>query len=491
MKILNDLLEDIQILDIKGNIDAPVSSLSLNSKEIEPNSLFIAISGNITDGHNFIEEVIGKGATTIIYEKDLPKYKNDINYIKVLDTHEAVGVIANNFYGNPSRSLKLIGVTGTNGKTTTATLLHQLFRKLGHKAGMIGTIVNKVNNKEYEASRTTPDAISLNKLLREMVNEGCEYCFMEVSSHSVSEKRLSGISFVGGIFTNLTLDHLDYHKTLENYAEAKKKFFDMLPISGFAIANIDDEKGEYMLSTTKAKTYTLSLKKSTDSSGNEVNFNERIETKLLGEFNAYNILGIYAVAVLLGEDNEKVKETIKQLDGAPGRFQAIKSENGIIGIVDYAHTPDALENVLRTINQIRNQPNPGGLANQTPGVWGKIISVIGCGGDRDKSKRPIMARIGYEMSDLLILTSDNPRSEKPEDILNDMQKGLPLDHENKVEIIVDRHMAIEKACFLALAGDYVLIAGKGHEKYQEVNGLKTYFDDMEELEKYLQILKIN
>lgn len=465
MKILNNLLEDIQILDIKGNIDAPVSSISLSSKEIEPHALFIAISGNVTDGHNFIDEVIEKGATVIVYEKDLPKYKENINYIKVKDTHEAVGIIANNFYEYPSRSLKLVGVTGTNGKTTTVTLLHQLFRELGHKVGMIGTIVNKVNDKEYEASRTTPDAISLNRVLREMIDEGCEYCFMEVSSHSVSEKRLVGISFIGGIFTNLTLDHLDYHKTLDNYAEAKKGFFDMLPVTGFAIANIDDPKGEYMLSTTKAKTYTLSLKQVAD-------FNERIESKLLGEFNAYNILGIYAVAVLLGQDTTRVKGIIKDLDGAPGRFQAIKSDSGITGIVDYAHTPDALENVLKTIDGIR--------------VKGKLISVIGCGGDRDKSKRPIMAKIGYDMSDVLIMTSDNPRSEKPEDILNDMQKGLPLDHENKVEIIVDRHMAIQKACEIAKSGDYILVAGKGHEKYQEVNGLKTYFDDVDELEKYLK-----
>jgi UDP-N-acetylmuramoyl-L-alanyl-D-glutamate--2,6-diaminopimelate ligase len=305
----------------------------------------------------------------------------------------------------------------------------------------------------------------LNKLLAEMVDEGCEYCFMEVSSHSVSEKRIEGLSFIGGIFTNLTLDHLDYHKTLENYCDAKKTFFDMLPSSGFAIANIDDERGEYMLSTTKAQKYTLSLKKKAD-------FNERLETKLIGEFNAYNILSIYTCAVLLGQDREKVKEIIKKLLPVAGRFQYMKSKNGITGIVDYAHTPDALENVLRTINEMKGN--------------GKVIAVVGCGGDRDKSKRPIMAHIGYDMSDILILTSDNPRTEKPEDILNDMQKGFPLDDGDKVEIIIDRHMAIQKACSEAKAGDFILVAGKGHENYQEVNGIKSHFDDMEELEKYFK-----
>jgi len=298
-----------------------------------------------------------------------------------------------------------------------------------------------------------------------MVGKGCEYCFMEVSSHSVCEKRISGLSFVGGIFTNLTLDHLDYHKTFDNYCDAKKGFFDIVPATGFVVSNIDDEKGEYMLSTTKAHTYTLSLKKSAD-------FNERLETKLIGEFNSYNVLGVYAAAVLIGQNKIKVKEIIKTLEPVAGRFQYIKSENNITGIVDYAHTPDALENVLKTANNMKGN--------------GKLIAVIGCGGDRDKSKRPIMARIGYDMSDILILTSDNPRTERPEDILNDMQKGLPLDGIDKVEIIIDRHMAIQKACELAKKGDFILIAGKGHENYQEVNGLKTHFDDMEELQKYLK-----
>lgn len=471
MKILSDIVEDIKILESHGNLDARVSSMSIDSRNIEPNSCFVALVGNVVDGHTFINDVIKKGATSIVYEKDPKEFRDGISYIKVADSHMAVGIIASNFYGNPSRKMKLVGVTGTNGKTTTVTLLHQLFRDLGYKAGMIGTVVNKINDKSEVAERTTPDAITLNKLFAEMVDEECEYCFMEVSSHSVCEKRIEGVSFFGGIFTNLTLDHLDYHKTFENYCDAKKAFFDMLPATGFAIANIDDEKGEYMLSTTKATKYRLSLKK-------EADFNERLETKLIGEFNMYNILGIYAVAVLLGQDKHKVKEIIKNLESVAGRFQYIKSQSGVIGIVDYAHSPDALENVLKTINNMRHVPV--GL------VHSKIITVIGCGGDRDKSKRPIMAKIGYDMSDILILTSDNPRSEKPEDILNDMQKGLPLDMEREVEIIIDRHMAIQKACSLALVGDFVLIAGKGHETYQEVNGVKSHFDDMDELQKYLK-----
>ncbi len=462
MKILSDILEEVEIIESHGNLDARVSSVSLSSKEIEPHAIFVALKGNVLDGHSFIDEVIEKGATTIIYEKDVPEFKNGVTYIKVLDTHSAVGIIAGNFYNNPSRKLKLVGITGTSGKTTTATLLHQLFRNLGYKVGMIGTDVNKINDKVEEAHRTTPDAVTLNKLLAEMADEGCEYCFMEVSSHSVSEKRISGISFVGGIFTNLSLDHLDYHKTLDEYCDAKKGFFDIIPATGFAIANIDDERGGYVLSTTKAHTYTLSLKKQAD-------FNEKLETKLIGEFNLYNVLGVYAIAILLGQDRDKIREVIKTLDTVPGRFQYFKSENGVIGVVDYAHKPDALMKVLQTINNMKGDS--------------RVIAVVGCGGDRDKSKRPIMAKIGYDMSDILILTSDNPRTEKPEDILADMHKGLPLEGLDKVEIIVDRHLAIEKACSLAKSGDFILLAGKGHETYQEVNGLKTHFDDMEEIKK--------
>ncbi|NVN96791.1 UDP-N-acetylmuramoyl-L-alanyl-D-glutamate--2,6-diaminopimelate ligase [Candidatus Nomurabacteria bacterium] len=466
MKILNNILDEINILEVHGNIDAGVSSVSLDSRIIEPRSLFVALVGSVTDGHNFINEVIGKGATVIIHEKEINDFKNGVTYIKVADTHSAVGVIAGNFYDNPSHKMKLVGVTGTSGKTTTATLLHQLFRNLGYKAGMIGTVVNKINDLSEEAHRTTPDAVTLNDLLARMVNDGCEYCFMEVSSHSVCEGRIAGLHFIGGIFTNLSLDHLDYHKTIDNYCDAKKGFFDMLPAAGFALANIDDPRGEYMLSTTNANKYRFSLKK-------EADFNERFESKLIGEFNAYNLLGIYAMAILLGQDKERVKEIIKNLETVPGRFQYYKSESGVTGIVDYAHKPDALENVLRTANGMKGK--------------GKLIAVVGCGGDRDRSKRPIMAKIGYDMSDILILTSDNPRTEKPEAILEEMKKGLDgLYLEGKVYVITDRGDAIEKACNLVQTGDFILIAGKGHETYQEVNGVQTHFDDLEELQKYLK-----
>lgn len=482
MKILNELLNEVPILDTHGNIDISVSSVSLNSKEVGPNSVFVAINGNVVDGHNFINEVIECGAKAIIHEIDLNEYHKGVTYVKVADTHSAIGIITGNFYNNPSRKLKLIGVTGTNGKTTIATLLHQLFIDLGYRAGMIGTVVNKINNESFEAGRTTPDAVTLNKLLAEMVDVGCEYCFMEVSSHSVSEKRISGLTFQGGIFTNLTLDHLDYHKTLENYRDAKKGFFEILPSNAFALTNIDDPNGEIIINTTKAKKYTYSLK-------NKADFTERLETKLIGEFNAYNILAIYGTALLLGEDKaksekvgppdtslevfrEKIKEVIKTLEPVPGRFQYIKGDAGVIGIVDYAHTPDALENVLKTIVKMKDGH--------------RLISVIGCGGDRDRSKRPIMAKLGYDMSDILILTSDNPRTENPESILAEMHQGIENLPQDKVHMIVDRHEAIEKACSFAKPNDYVLVAGKGHETYQEVNGIKTHFDDMEELEKFLK-----
>lgn len=368
------------------------------------------------------------------------------------------------FYGNPSKKIKIIGVTGTNGKTTIATLLYQLFRNFGYKVGLIGTVVNKVNDESIKTQNTTPGPIILNDLLNKMVDAGCEYCFMEVSSHAIAQHRIAGLTFKGGIFTNLTLDHMDFHKTFESYRDVKKAFFDTLSEDAFAISNKDDTVGEYILKDTKAKKYFYSLKTNAD-------FTERLETKLIGEFNKYNVLAIYAAAVLLGQNKEKVKELIKDLNPASGRFESIKSKNGLTAIVDYAHTPDALDNVLRTINGIKK--------------GGKVISVFGCGGDRDKTKRPIMARIGYDMSDVLILTSDNPRTEKPEDILNDMQKGIKNLSEEKVQIIPNRHLAIEKACSLAHSGDYILVAGKGHENYQEMRGVKNHFDDMEELKKYL------
>ena len=479
MRDLSDITNDIKFLETKGNFDIAVSSVSLNSKEVEPNSLFIALDGNTIDGHLFIDKAIENGAKAIIYQNDLSSYKNEVTYIKVEDSHEVAGIVASNFYGNPSKKLKLIGVTGTNGKTTTVTLLHQLFRNLGHKAGMIGTVVNRINNKSYGAERTTPDPITLNKLLSSMVNEGCEYCFMEVSSHSVIEKRISGLHFAGGVFTNLTHDHLDYHETFENYRDAKKAFFDSLHTDAFALSNIDDLNGEYIIKDTKASKNFYSLKKDlTNLTSGQAGFTDRLKTKLLGEFNAYNVLAVYATAILLKEDKDNVKELIKGLEPVEGRFNYVKSSDGITGIVDYAHTPDALKNVLKTIVEMKWNGLPADKAR-------RIISVFGCGGDRDRTKRPIMAKIGYDMSDVVILTSDNPRTENPSVIIEEMKKGLPGEVEN-VYIITNRHEAIKKAYSLAKKGDYILLAGKGHEKYQEVNGTKSHFDDMEELKKILK-----
>lgn len=473
MKLLSDIIENIKVLETHGNLDVLISNLSLSSKDIENSSLFVAIVGNVHDGHIFIEDSIRKGAKVIVYQNNLESFEQGVTYIKVEDTKDVLGIMASNFYGNPSRALQLVGVTGTNGKTTTTTLLHQLFRDLKHEVGLIGTVVNKINDDLFDAIRTTPDPITLNKLLREMVDAGCTYCFMEVSSHAVSEKRISGLTFSGGVFTNLTHDHLDYHGTFENYRDAKKGFFDMLPESAFTLSNKDDANGEYMLQDSKAHRYFYSLK-------NNAEFTDRLETKLIGEFNSYNTLAVYATAILLKQDEYKVKEIIKNLNSVEGRFQYIKNNKDITGIVDYAHTPDALQNVLKTVTAILFRQD---LKS------GKIISVIGCGGDRDTTKRPIMARIAYDMSDIVILTSDNPRTENPDAILEDMKKGLPSEDKGgsaKVYIILDRREAIGQACRLANEGDYVLIAGKGHEKYQEIDGVKNHFDDMEELKKALQ-----
>lgn len=464
MKTLTELIAGISPLEVKGSLDIAVSSISINSKAIEEGGLFIAMKGEKLDGHDFIEEVIEKGAKAIIHENDIENPKEGIVYVKVKDTHEACGIIASNFYDNPSKNLKLVGVTGTNGKTTIATLLHQLFRNLGKNAGMIGTIVNKINDKEIEAKLTTPDSITLNKLMREMVDADCGYCFMEVSSHAIAFKKTAGLYFAGGIFTNLTHDHLDFHKTIEEYAKVKKEFFTNLPVGSFALSNLDSDYGEFMLNDTKAKRYFYAR-------NGEANFSGHIDTKLIGDFNQSNILAIFGASVILGVNEVDAKEQIKTLESAPGRFVAYKGANGVTGIVDFAHTPDALKNVLETVNKIKED--------------GKLIALFGCGGDRDKAKRPVMGKIGYDLSDILILTTDNPRTEKPEEILKDMLAGIPEYDAEKVFVIQDRRKAIEKACELAKPHDYILIAGKGHENYQEVNGEKSHFDDMEELKKYL------
>jgi UDP-N-acetylmuramoyl-L-alanyl-D-glutamate--2,6-diaminopimelate ligase len=471
MKLLSNIIKNIEVLDTHGNVDVSISAVSLSNKDIVENSLFVAIQGHITDGHNFISDVISKGAKVIVHQTDLSEYHSHVAYVKVRDTKEAVGIISHNFYNHPSFKIKLVGVTGTNGKTTVATLLHQLFNNLGHKSGLISTVGDKIGDNLINSNRTTPttpDAITLNNLLSTMVDAGCEYCFMEASSHSVAEKRISGLSFAGGIFTNLTHDHLDYHGDFENYLKAKKAFFDGLNETSFALSNIDDESGETMLSDTKAKKHFYGFKKSAE-------FNSKLESRLIGEFNMYNILAVYGASTLLGISSDRLISEIKKLDPVEGRFNYFKSESGITGIVDYAHSPDALDNALKTTLTLAQ----GGL------VQGRVITVVGCGGDRDKTKRPIMAQIAYSMSDIVILTSDNPRSEKIEDILADMRSGLPEDVEN-VYIMPDRRDAIKKACEISGLGDYILVAGKGHEKYQEINGVKNHFDDMEELRNNLK-----
>ncbi len=473
MKNLVEIVGDIEPLNIKGSLDVLISSVSINSALVVPDALFIAIVGAQVDGHDFIDDAISKGAKVIVYEKDI-EFKDGIVYIKVADSHEASGKIANAYYDYPSKKLKIIGVTGTNGKTTIVTLLHQLFRNLGYKAGMIGTVANKINDDSVEAVRTTPDPITLNETLAQMVEAGCGYCFMEVSSHAVALKRIEGLEFVGGVFTNLTHDHLDFHNTIEEYAKAKQDFFTSLPSTSFALSNMDSDKGEFMLESTKAKKYFYSREKPADFTG-------AVDTKLIGDFNQSNILAVLGTAVLLGVDEKVAREEIKKLDPAPGRFISWTSPTGTIGIVDYSHTPDALENVLKTIQNLVGVQH---LHKEVSNTYKpKVITVVGCGGDRDKAKRPVMAKIAYNMSDIVILTSDNPRSENPQTILVEMQKGLPENYQNKVQIIEDRHLAIQKACELAKSGDYILLAGKGHENYQEVNGVKTHFDDMEELKK--------
>ncbi|MDD3668147.1 MAG: UDP-N-acetylmuramoyl-L-alanyl-D-glutamate--2,6-diaminopimelate ligase, partial [Bacteroidales bacterium] len=458
-----------------------------DSREVEEGFLFIAQKGTNVDGHKFINTAISKGAKYIVCEfipedvKELAQKNNEILFIVVKNSSNALGYIASEYYDNPSKKLKIVGITGTNGKTTTVTLLHNLFMLLGYKVGLVSTIVNKINNREIKATHTTPNAIELNKLFNQMVVEGCEFVFMEVSSHAIVQNRIAGVDFAGGIFSNITHDHLDFHKTFASYIKAKKAFFDNLSPKAFALTNVDDQNGMVMLQNTKAKKYTYSLKTiadfhaivlENDFEAQLLNI-EGVElwTKLIGQFNAYNVLVIYSTAILLGLKKDEILKVLSQLEPAQGRFDAVSTSKGTKAIIDYAHTPDALINVIKTINQIRKSN-------------GRLITVVGCGGDRDKTKRPIMAKIAAENSDTLILTSDNPRTEEPEEILKDMQSGLDIITEKKSFTIVNRHDAIKLACQLANKEDVILVAGKGHETYQEVNGVRHHFDDKEEVLKY-------
>ena len=480
MKVLKDILYKAGITEVIGDTETPIMSVTADSRAVELMSLFVAVRGTVVDGHNYIDKALENGAGAIVCE-ELPKEINPaITYIRVHDASYALGNIASNFYGVPSSRMRLVGITGTNGKTTCATLLYNLFTNLGHKCGLISTVENKIGREVIPSTHTTPDPVSLNKLLADMVDQQCTYAFMEVSSHAAAQNRITGVEFIGGVFTNLTLDHLDYHGTLENYRDAKKKFFDQMPYGSFAVVNVDDRNGMFMLQNTKAKRYTYGLKNMADYKAKVLENHlmglhliidgQEFWTKLIGNFNAYNLLAVYSTAVLLGESKVDVLTALSALSPPEGRFQYIKSKGGVAAIVDYAHTPDALENVLKTIEEIRTRNE-------------QVITIVGCGGDRDRSKRPLMAKIACELSDKVILTSDNPRSENPEDILAEMQAGVEPPHYKKVLKVTDRKEAIRTAISLAKDGDIILVAGKGHEKYQEIQGVKHPFDDMEVLKE--------
>jgi len=481
---LNNILANTGFTEIVGNPDKDISLVSFNSKDCGQHSLFVAVKGVHVDGHNFIGDAVKQGAAAVVCEVLPEKITTGVTYIKVPDSNYALGVLCDNFFDHPSSKLKLVGVTGTNGKTTIATLLYRAFILLGYKAGLLSTICYRVNDKEVPATHTTPDPFMINRLMFEMVEAGCAYCFMEVSSHAVVQKRIAGLCFAGGVFTNITHDHLDYHKTFENYIEAKKAFFDELPADAFALTNVDDRNGLVMVQNTKAKKYTYGLRHMADFKtrlienridGMQINIDgTELWCNLVGMFNAYNITAIYAVAILLQQGKDQVLTLLSGLTAAEGRFESLKDANGIVAIIDYAHTPDALKNVLSTINQIQE----GG---------GKIISVVGAGGDRDKTKRPEMGKIAASMSQRVILTSDNPRSEDPENIIEEMLAGIDIHERRKVLAIVNRLEAIKAAYAFAQPGDIILIAGKGHEKYQEIKGVKHPFDDKKIIKEIMNI----
>lgn len=476
--ILQELLHAIPVTDYQGKLDIEVGSLCFDSRKVEQGSLFVAVRGTTTDGHLFIAKAVELGAKAVLVEGYPEDLVAGVTYVLVGDTSFALGVAAANFYGNPSKYIKLVGVTGTNGKTTVATLLQNLFTKLGYHAGLLSTVENRIADKVLPTTHTTLDPISINRLLSEMLEAGCDYCFMEVSSHAVAQQRIAGLRFSGGIFTNITHDHLDFHETFDNYIKAKKKFFDDLDRYAFALTNGDDRNGQVMLQNTFAHKKTYGLQDLADFKARivEAHFDgmllqidgHDVWVKLVGRFNAYNLLAVYGAAILLEQETIKVLTALSEIAGAEGRFDVLHSPTGSIGVVDYAHTPDAVQNVLETINELR-------IAGQ------QIITVLGCGGDRDKAKRPEMARVAVDKSDVVIFTSDNPRTEDPGTIIRDMEKGVPADRKKKTFSITERREAIRAACHLAQNGDIILLAGKGHEKYQETHGVRDHFDDREEL----------
>lgn len=478
MPTVKELLQNVKPTTIVGPTNVVVGKPVADSRKVEQGDCFFAITGTVADGHKFIDDCIAKGATAIVCERLPATLHPEVCYVQVQSASFTMGVMAHQFYGSPSLQLKLVGITGTNGKTSTATLLFRLFRKLGYNVGLLSTVQNQINDELIAATHTTPDAISLNALLQQMVDKGCEYCFMEVSSHAADQNRIAGLLFTGAGFTNITHDHLDYHKTFDNYIKAKKKFFDQLPASAFAVTNADDKNGLIMLQNTAAKRYTYSLRTPSDFKAKIIDNdiaglhleidNKEMYTRLIGEFNAYNITLVYSIARLLGIDATTALTELSVLGPPEGRFDQTISSQHMVGITDYAHTPDALKNVLQTINDLR-QGNS------------QIITVVGCGGDRDAAKRPLMAQIAAKFSDKVILTSDNPRSEDPNVILQQMNEGIAISDKRKVLTIADRREAIRTAVTIAQSKDIILLAGKGHEKYQEIKGVKYPFDDKVEL----------
>ena len=478
---LSDLLKNIVTISITGDAECDIKGVNIDSRKVADGHLFIAMRGTQVDGHKFIPKAEELGAAAILCEQLPEEKKQGVTYVQVADTEDVVGQVATTFYGNPTSKLKLVGVTGTNGKTTIATLLYNMFRKMGHKCGLLSTVCNYVEGEAYPTDHTTPDPIELNELLGKMVDAGCEYAFMECSSHAIAQKRIGGLTFAGGIFTNLTRDHLDYHKTCENYRDAKKKFFDDMPKNAFAITNADDKNGMVMVQNTKATVKTYSIRTMADFHAKiiechfegmylEVNGKE-VGVQFIGKFNVSNLLAVYGAAIMLGKEPEDILVTLSTLKSVAGRLEPIRSEEGVTALVDYAHTPDALENVLNAIHEVME------------GKKGKIITVCGAGGNRDKGKRPLMAQEAVKQSDRVIITSDNPRFEEPQDIINDMLAGLNAQQLKSVISIVDRREAIRTAVMMAEKGDVILIAGKGHEDYQDVKGTKHHFDDREEVRK--------
>ncbi|MBN8674930.1 MAG: UDP-N-acetylmuramoyl-L-alanyl-D-glutamate--2,6-diaminopimelate ligase [Chitinophagales bacterium] len=484
--LLRDVLYKVAIRSVAGSTEIDVKDIQIDSRKVKPGAVFVAVKGVAADGHRFIEKAIDNGAAVVVAETMPAEKKEGIVYVQAENSAAAAGYMAHNFFGQPSERMKIVGVTGTNGKTTIATLLYKLFTVLGYKCGLLSTVENHIGDKIVPATHTTPDAVSLNQMLKQMADEGCTHVFMEVSSHAVHQHRVTGLQFAGGLFSNITHDHLDYHKTFDEYIRVKKAFFDSLPSSAFAISNADDKRGEVMLQNTNAKKYLYSLKTMAEFKGKilenslaglvmSVN-DQEVHFRMIGEFNAYNLLAVYGAAMCMGEDKQEVLRCLSVLTGAEGRFDyMVSAKEKVIAIVDYAHTPDALLNVLATIKKLKKG-------------FETVITVVGCGGDRDKTKRPVMAQAACEHSDKAIFTSDNPRSEDPEQIIKDMEEGLPVAYKRKYIAIADRKEAIKTAISLAKPEDIVLIAGKGHEKYQDIKGVKHHFDDKEIVREMFELL---